>query len=621
MGSGKRLAKRYFPHIIVDFDLATAIRKGLVKTLLIDRRQELTDLANLDFRAVRDERGKVVGLSQGQRLMLRAGLTKLRKLEKDFLEVDKKKNPKMLVMCEDTTVSPFVIDFLKDERLNDEDIVKIDSSTKGEIKEEDWKRIKTQLFDIDNYPQPKVIVSVLMLREGFDVNNICVIVPLRSSQAPILLEQTIGRGLRLMWREPEYKDQKVLDRKRVLVLKKNPQTYIDMLSIIEHPAFLQFYDDLFAGGLASIDNNDVETMSTVGDLISVGLKEQYADYDLLWPTIIHRADEELPPLDIDIKTMEPFSLFSLAQLRQALVSDGENFFSQEATTKTAFGIYKVTADLFTASSYNEYLQKMLHIVMRRYGQDRRKKVMPNFQIDESAVVGAMDLYIRTRLFGGPFNPFQDNNWKILLAKNGIVTEHIVKQLATAIFHWQENMLQVDAEVTHTAFSSVKTLHMRESCSLPLQKTIYERLPFPSHGGGLEKAFMEFLDNDATVERFIKINETQHSFASIFYLRADGMMATYHPDFLVATVQKIYLIETKGQDKIDEKNVRAKQLATLNWVKEINALQPAERMSREWEYVLLGENTFYSLSVNGATITDICECCKVSRAAVTGNLFG
>ena len=213
------------------------------------------------------------------------------------------------------------------------------------------------------------------------------------------------------------------------------------------------------------------------------------------------------------------------------------------------------------------------------------------------------------------------NWKILLAKNGIVTEHIVKQLATAIFHWQENMLQVDAEVTHTAFSSVKTLHMRESCSLPLQKTIYERLPFPSHGGGLEKAFMEFLDNDATVERFIKINETQHSFASIFYLRADGMMATYHPDFLVATAQKIYLIETKGQDKFDEKNVRAKQLATLNWVKEINALQPAERMSREWEYVLLGENTFYSLSVNGATITDICECCKVSRAAVTGNLFG
>jgi type III restriction enzyme len=620
VGSGKRLAKRYFPHIIVDFDLATAIRKGLVKTLLIDRRQQLTDLADLDFRAIRDDRNKVTGLSVGQRLMLRAGLTKLRKLEKDFLEVDKRKNPKMLVMCEDTNVSPFVIDFLKDEGLSDEDVVKIDSSTKGEVKEDDWKRIKTQLFDIDNYPQPKVIVSVLMLREGFDVNNICVIVPLRSTQAPILLEQTIGRGLRLMWREPEYQDQKLIDRKRVLVLKKNPETYIDMLSIIEHPAFLQFYDELFADGLASVDSNDVESMSTVGDLISVGLKENYADYDLQWPVIIHRADEELQPLDIDINKMAPFTSFTLAQLRRALASDGEQFISQEATSRVVFGSYKVTADLFTANNYNEYLQKMLHIVMRRYGQDHRKKVMPNFQIDESVVVGAMDSYIRTRLFGEPFNPFHENDWKILLAKNGVVTEHIVKQLARMIYQWQENMLQTDADVDHTTFSSVKTLRMRESCSLPLQKTIYERLPFPSHGGGLERAFMEFLDRDATVERFIKINETQHSFAAIFYLRSDGMMATYHPDFLVATAQKIYLIETKGQDKIDDKDVRAKQLATLNWVREINALPPADRMSRSWEYVLLGETTFYALSGNGATITDICERCKVSRAAATGNLF-
>jgi len=36
---------------------------------------------------------------------------------------------------------------------------------------------------MDRHSQPRVIVSVLMLREGFDVNNICVIVPLRSSQA------------------------------------------------------------------------------------------------------------------------------------------------------------------------------------------------------------------------------------------------------------------------------------------------------------------------------------------------------------------------------------------------------------------------------------------------------
>ena len=188
-------------------------------------------------------------LFRSQRVMLRAGLTKLRKLESDFLETDETKNPKMLVMCEDTNVSPFVVDFLLGEGLNDEDVLRIDSDAKGNVKEKEWEEVETRLFDLDHHKSPKVIVSVLMLREGFDVNNICVIVPLRASNAPILLEQTIGRGLRLMWREPEYASIKLEDRKRVLVLHKEPKTYIDMLSIIEHPAFIKFDNELIEGGL------------------------------------------------------------------------------------------------------------------------------------------------------------------------------------------------------------------------------------------------------------------------------------------------------------------------------------------------------------------------------------
>lgn len=620
VGTGKKQSKQFFPHIVVDFDLATAIRKGLVKTLLLDKRQELTDIEDLDFRAVRDEKGKAIGLSDGQRIMLRAGLTKLSMLEKDFLELDASKNPKMLVMCEDTAVSPFVIDFLKEEGLSDDDVVQIDSSAKGEVKEDEWEKIKTRLFDIDRYPKPKVIVSVLMLREGFDVNNICVIVPLRSSQAPILLEQTIGRGLRLMWREKEYDDMKLLDRKRVLVRRVSPKTYLDMLTIIEHPAFRQFYDELLNEGLASVDEKEVGGSSSVGDLIKVGLKDDYEQYDFLWPVVIHRADEELKPLEIDPNSLEPFKLFTLQTLRKYLASPGESFVSQEATTQTQFGTYKVTADLFTANSYNEYLQKILHVIIMRYGNDHRRKGLPSFQIDEAALVGVVDVYVRTRLFGEPFNPFHDYDWKILLAKNGIVTEHIVKVMARAVFQWQQSLFKTEAEVDHTPFSSVSELRMRESCSLPLQKTIYERLPFPSHGGGLEKAFMEFLDRDATVEKFLKISETRHLFATIYYVREDGMMATYHPDFLVATAKHIYLVETKGDDKVNAKNVRLKQLATLNWMKDINSLPPTDRMDREWEYVLLGETTFYTLSGNGATIEDICDRCRVSRSSLTGNLF-
>ena len=123
--------KLFFPHIIVDFDLPMAMKQGLVKLLLLDRRQELTDLENLDYNAERDEQGKVVGLSEGQRMMLRAGLTKLGKLEEEFLKVDPSKNPKMLIVCQDTTVSPFVEEFLKSEGLGEDDIVTIDSNKQG----------------------------------------------------------------------------------------------------------------------------------------------------------------------------------------------------------------------------------------------------------------------------------------------------------------------------------------------------------------------------------------------------------------------------------------------------------------------------------------------------------
>ena len=82
--------------------------------------------------------------------------------------------------------------FLVQEGLQEDDVMQIDSDRKGSIKESEWKEVKQRLFNVDKHSKPKVIVSVLMLREGFDVSNVCVIVPLRSSQAPILLEQVIG---------------------------------------------------------------------------------------------------------------------------------------------------------------------------------------------------------------------------------------------------------------------------------------------------------------------------------------------------------------------------------------------------------------------------------------------
>ena len=621
-GSGKKVQKCFFPHIVVDFDLATAMRAGLVKTLLLDRRQELTELEELDYKAVRDERNKVCDLSDGQRLMLRAGLEKLKRLEKDFIAVDEKKNPKMLVICEDTSVAPYVNQLMLDEGLGQDDVVTIDSNAKGEVTEEEWKETKKKLFDIDKYKKPKVIVSVLMLREGFDVNNICVIVPLRSSEAPILLEQIIGRGLRLMWREPDYQALKALDRRRVLQLHRQPETYIDMLSIIEHPAFIKFYEDLFAQGLAVEDTGEAGSTGSTGDLIRVGLRGGYEEFDFTWPMIVREAEEELEDVEIDINTLRPFTAFPLEKLRKFLAQDGETFISQEAISKTQFGRYKVTANLFTATSYNEYLQKLLRTITLRFDRISSHKEMPvpNLQINEARTIAVVDCYIRTRLFSQPFNPFNGSDWKILLSKDAIVTKHIIEEMARAIFNIQNNIMTTEAQVVQTPFSSVAEIKMRESFSLVTSKTIYERQGYPSSRGGFEKAFIDFLDKDGEVERFLKISESCHTFAVIYYMRADGLMATYHPDFIVGTKDKIYLIETKGNDKVQDKNVRQKQTATVEWTRKINELNAKERMNRRWEYVLLSEDNFYSLSANGATITDICERCKVSLSAATGDLF-
>lgn len=623
VGSGKKKTKYYFPHIIVDFDLSQAMKKGLVKTLLLDKRQELTDLINLDYNAIRDNRNKVIGLSDGQRLMLRAGLRKLQILEDGFTKIDTNKHPKMLVICEDTNVTPFVESFLLEEGLSSNDVLRIDSNAKGEVKDSEWLQIKERLFNIDKYLSPKVIVSVLMLREGFDVNNICVIVPLRSTQSAILLEQTIGRGLRLMWREPEYLEEKNENRKQVLVSKRAPKSYIDMLSIIEHPAFLAFYQDLMNDGLAGIDNEDIgEGTNVTGDLLKVGLKENYQDYDLFWPFIIKEQEEEIDLSQIDINSLSPFTDFSYEQLKSILAKPGESFISQDVQVGTQFGKYTVNANLCNAQSYNEYLEKVLNIVTNRFykiGKATPQK-FPTIQVNQLSIIQSIDLYIRTKLFSRLFNPFENFNWKILLHNEGIATQHIVKEFSKAIYYMQEHINITEAIVEKIYFSTVPTLKVRERYSLNLEKTIYEKVGYPSNKGGFEKEFMEFLDTDSEVNSFIKINESQHSFASIYYIRYDGLLATYHPDFIVSTNSNIYIIETKGQDKIHDKNVRQKQLATLEWCKNINRLQPIYRMNKEWKYILLGETQFYNLQKNNATITEICNLHKVSENAVKGVLF-
>lgn len=611
--AGKNITRHYFPHVIVDFDLKTAIHKGLVKMIAIDKRDEVTSIKNLDFKAERDGKD-VIGLSDGQRLMLRAGYTKLKILENEFIGFDKNKYPKMLVICEDTKVAPFVTQFFKNELfLSEEDVVEVHSKANGDVK--DWDKVKQRLFNVDSYKYPKIIVSVLMLREGFDVNNICVIVPLRSTESDILLEQTIGRGLRLMWRGRVYEDIKAESRNKILNEHREPDNYLDLLSIVEHPKFIEFYDNL-DGIVVPDTGRDAETR-VLGDMISVNLRENYEDYDFNWPIIIQESEEILNNDKLSIDNLEPYNV-PLSELQKIKGQGGEKFKSQEITVRTNFGEYRVSADIFTIDNYNEFLSKIISNVTSMFQNiGRKNKAFPMMQINQAELMGVIDTYIRSKLFNEPFNPMEDENWKILLMSENSIINHIIKQISKAIQEMQQNVDVNEAIIKKIKFSSVDELRMRENYSIGVTKCIYERLPYPSHGGGLEKAFIEALDLDGKVEAFTKINEYYHTFATFTYIREDGLLARYYPDFIVKIGDIIYIVETKSDNDKNSPNVQRKQVATVDMLSKFNQLSPENRMYCEWKYVLLGENTFYRYSINGASIKDILEYSKVTEKNVKG----
>jgi type III restriction enzyme len=73
-------------------------------------------------------------------------------------------------------------------------VIQVDSSKTGAEEEEMIGR----LLKVEHTDEPtEIVIHVNMLKEGWDVTNLYTIVPLRAANARILIEQSIGRGLRL----------------------------------------------------------------------------------------------------------------------------------------------------------------------------------------------------------------------------------------------------------------------------------------------------------------------------------------------------------------------------------------------------------------------------------------
>src|SRR3989454_4924002 len=142
-----------------------------------------------------------------------------------------KRKPLLFIMMNDTDAADDVEDWLKrkyPEDFGGEKTQVIHTDKSGEVSKKDLDVARRAVREVDLENSPiNTIVSVLMLREGWDVQNVTVVVGLRpyTAKANILPEQTIGRGLRLMFREL-------------------PMGYTERVDIIGNNAFLDFVDDL-----------------------------------------------------------------------------------------------------------------------------------------------------------------------------------------------------------------------------------------------------------------------------------------------------------------------------------------------------------------------------------------
>ena len=101
-------------------------------------------------------------------------------------------------------------------------VIQVDSSKSGAEEEEMIRR----LLAVESVDEPtEIVIHVNMLKEGWDVTNLYTIVPLRAANARTLVEQSIGRGLRLPYG------------------KRTKNAAVDRLNIIAHDRFQEIIDD------------------------------------------------------------------------------------------------------------------------------------------------------------------------------------------------------------------------------------------------------------------------------------------------------------------------------------------------------------------------------------------
>lgn len=519
-----------FVQTISDYPLVEAIHQDVVK------HPVLPDSAS---RAKLQEH-KSSKYSEKYKDYLHLGFLEWKKVYDEHIKVGKK--PVLFVMTDDTRNCDEVAAYLEStyQELKDGVLV-IHTKDNGEIsesvsgkKEEELKMLREAANAIDRIDSPyKAIVSVLMLKEGWDVRNVTTIVGLRaySSKSNILPEQTLGRGLRRMYRDPDISE---------------------MVSVVGTDAFMDFVESIKSEGVElehrKMGGGTAPKAPLVVEVDKENLKKDIEKLDIEIPILtprIYREYKNLSELKVFSFTHKklPIKEFSEEEKREIVFRD---ITSGEVTHKTKL-------DSNFVPNYQSVIGYFTQVVMKDL------RLVSGYDI----LYGKMKEFIEDHLFEKHLDLDNLNSLRNL-------SEIEVTRTIIQTFKKHINELTVldkgEAEIRdYIKVSRSRPFVVKDQAYIVPKKSVFNKMVGDSH---FELEFAAFLEDCDDIVSYAKNYFAVHF--KIDYKNTDGSISDYYPDFIVkVSPREYYIVETKGREDLDdiEKIERLKQ-----WCEDVNKQQ-------------------------------------------------
>jgi type III restriction enzyme len=467
---------------------------------------------------------------------LHLGIEEWRKSYAEHEQLGKK--AVLFVMVDDTRNCDEVGEYL--ERIAPElqgGVLVIHTKKNGEIAEsatgkdkDELERLRKQSNEIDTWKSPyKAIVSVLMLKEGWDVRNVTVIVGLRAyvAKSNILPEQTLGRGLRRMYFGSEQRET---------------------VSVMGTPAFMDFvesiqsegvtFDRVPMGGAGGRERQD----SVVVEVENASPEKNIVELDITVPRLTRRYNREFKDLSelepqhfgnakLPVKPFSPDEIREIV-FKHMLDSEVDHIMRLDGLGP---GDYRSVVAFFTRQ-----LLKDLHLVG---GYDQLYPKVKTF-MREHLFTEEVDLEDPVILR----NLSEPEVAKLLF-------DHF-RAAINALTIYEGGCSRIDGYIRLRDTRPFRTEPRRY---LQAKKSVFNRIVGESGADRLELGFAAFLESAPDVQAYGK-NYLAVGY-KIEYVRANGELSTYTPDFLVRTTSgDVWVVETKGREELDvpQKMARLRQ---------------------------------------------------------------